>query len=262
MNRYLAIIIFVFVFVFVKSFLIEPNSLVATDYSVEDKNLIGVKVAFITDVHLKRGDFKKIDRIVELTKNHNPNIIILGGDLVSENKKGVLPNINLLVQKLKQIQAPIFSVLGESDWGTNGEKIKTVLESNGVHVLDDSNYRIIINRKYVDIIGLADYKTKNPDINNAFRRTRMPRIVVSHNPDIYYDIMDDASVILSGHTHGGQFILPFTPPLIVSSKFGAEFASGIIKKTHNVMIISKGIGTVGIPARLNCLPEVVFVNFR
>ena len=73
--------------------------------------------------------------------------------------------------------------------------------------------------------------------------------------------MDETNLILAGHTHGGQFILPFSPPLFVGSKFGAEFASGLISKTQNKMIISKGLGMSGLPLRLNCKPEIVIVDF-
>ena len=73
--------------------------------------------------------------------------------------------------------------------------------------------------------------------------------------------MEDVDLILAGHTHGGQFILPFTPPLFVPSKFGVEFASGLINTRSNKMIISKGIGTSVLPLRLNCKPEIVIVDF-
>ena len=66
---------------------------------------------------------------------------------------------------------------------------------------------------------------------------------------------------MAGHTHGGQFVFPFTPPLFVPSKFGSEFASGLITSSKNKMIISKGIGTTGIPLRFNCKPEIVVVDF-
>jgi hypothetical protein len=69
------------------------------------------------------------------------------------------------------------------------------------------------------------------------------------------------SLILAGHTHGGQFVIPYTPPLFVPSKFGAEFASGLVQNTNNKMIVSRGIGTTGIPIRVNCRPEIVVVEF-
>ena len=68
-------------------------------------------------------------------------------------------------------------------------------------------------------------------------------------------------MILAGHTHGGQFVIPMTKPIFVPSKYGSEFASGYVKKTNNRMIISKGLGTTGIPVRLNCKPEITVVDF-
>ena len=115
--------------------------------------------------------------------------------------------------------------------------------------------------KYVDIIGIPDRKTQEIDMPSAYYRTQLPRIAISHNPDVYYDIIDRTSMIFAGHTHGGQFVLPFMRPLFVPSKYGAKFASGLITPERNQMIISKGLGTSILPVRLNCKPEIVIVDF-
>ena len=84
---------------------------------------------------------------------------------------------------------------------------------------------------------------------------------MTHNPDVYFDIIDGVNLILAGHTHGGQFVIPMTKPLFVPSKYGSELASGLVKKTRNKIIISKGLGTTGIPVRFNCKPEITIVDF-
>ena len=73
--------------------------------------------------------------------------------------------------------------------------------------------------------------------------------------------MDEVTLIFAGHTHGGQIIIPYTPALFVDSKFGSKLASGLVTDTGNPMIISRGLGTTGLPIRLNCKPEIVVVEF-
>ena len=68
-------------------------------------------------------------------------------------------------------------------------------------------------------------------------------------------------MIFAGHTHGGQFIIPYLKPLFIPSKYGAEFAFGLVKPSDNQMIISKGLGTSILPIRINCKPEIVIVDF-
>ena len=69
------------------------------------------------------------------------------------------------------------------------------------------------------------------------------------------------TLVLAGHTHGGQFVIPFLGPFFVPSKYGTELASGLIQKTNNKLIVSKGLGTTVIPIRFNCRPEITLVQF-
>ena len=261
MNKQTIILLALIVFVLFRSFIVEPNSLEVTKYEIQDSQLAGARIVFLSDFHLKKHDYKRLNQVVKLTKKQNPDIVLIGGDFARGHDASATMDINIAAQKLNLIDVPIYAVLGESDWWADGKGITQGLQDNGIYVLENSSRRTVLSKKYVDIIGIADVTTRQPNIDLAMTRTKKPRIVITHNPDIYYDIIDDVSLILAGHTHGGQFVFPFTPPLFVPSKFGAEFASGLISSAHNKMIISKGIGTTGFPVRFNCKPEIVVVDF-
>ncbi len=261
MTKQTMVLLVLIILVVFQSIFVEPNALETTRYEMVNEQLAGIRVVFLSDFHFKKQDYKRINKIVKLTKKQDPDIVLLGGDFArSQNAKANM-DAGLIASKLTLISAPIFAVLGESDWWADGKKITEDLRSNGITVLENSNRRIMVKRRYVDIAGIADMTTRQPNISAALSKTKLPRIIVTHNPDIYYDIIDDVSIIFAGHTHGGQFIFPFTPPLFVPSKFGSEFASGLIESSSNKMIISKGIGTTGIPMRFNCKPEIVVVDF-
>lgn len=255
------VFLIILIYVVFCSLFVEPNALNVTKYEIKDPLLKGIRVAFLSDMHLKRHDYKKLDKITKLTINQHPDLILLGGDYVkSKNLKAGI-DTKIVAQKLRLANVPIVAVLGNYDWWANGGVVAEGFEKNGVSVLENSSKRVIVKQKYIDIVGIADLTTRQVDVDAAMRNTIMPRIVVSHNPDVYYDILDDVDLILAGHTHGGQFILPFSPPMFVPSKYGEEFASGLITPKHNKMIVSKGIGTSKVPFRFNCKPEIVIVDF-
>ena len=255
------VLIVFFAYVLIRCFFIEPNSLVIKKYEIEDNSLQGIRVAFLSDFHLKRREYKKLDKIVNMTNAQNPNVVLLGGDFARGHNIKDTMNPVITAQKLSLINAPTYAVLGENDWWTDGELIAQSLKDSGIRVLDNSAIRIVLKNRYVDIIGLADLTTQQPQISKAFRKTMQPRLVITHNPDIYFDIVNDVNLIFAGHTHGGQFIIPFAKPVYVPSKYGSEFASGVIKKSTNKMVVSRGIGTTGFPVRLNCKPEIIIVDF-
>lgn len=261
MTKQMMVVIVLFVYVLIRSVIIEPNSLEVIKYEIEDNRLQGVRVAFLSDFHLKRRDYNRLDKIVRVTNLQSPDVVLLGGDFANGHNLKNTMNPNIAAQKLSLLNAPVYAVLGNHDWWSDGEAITNALKDSGIRVLENSSVRIVLRKRYVDIVGLADYTTRTPKVGQALKKTMEPRIIITHNPDVYYDIVDKVSLILAGHTHGGQFVIPFAKPIFVPSKYGSEFASGLIKKTVNKMIISKGLGTSILPIRLNCKPEITIIDF-
>ncbi len=262
MTKQMAVFLLLILYLIINGIFIEPNALEVVKYDIEDNRLQGIRVAFLTDFHLKKRDYKRLDNIIQRTNSLKPDIVILGGDFANGKNLKQTMNLDIMAQKLNLLTAKTYAVLGENDWNTDGEAIKKALQSMNIKVLEDSNARTIIKSRYVDIIGISDATTRSARISEAFKRTTKPRIVVTHNPDVYYDIIDDANIILAGHTHGGQFLLPLgNKALFASSRYGSKFAHGLIKETYNKMVVSKGLGLKGIPLRINCKPEITVINF-
>ncbi len=261
MNKQLLILLVIILYFFGVSYFYEPNSLKVTKYEIEDNYLQGIRIAFLSDLHLKRNDYRRLNKIVKVTNEQRPDIVFLGGDYANGHDYKKTMDMDLVGAKLSLISAPKYSVLGNHDWWADGTKISSALRRNGVIVLENSHMRTVIKRRFIDIIGLADLDTRKVNVIQAMNGTHNPRIVLMHNPDSYYDIMGKVNLILAGHTHGGQFVLPFCPPIFVPSKYGTKFARGLIKETANKMIVSKGLGTSIVPLRFNCKPEIIIVDF-
>lgn len=256
------VILAVVLFLFLKVFVLEPNALEVRDYWIEDYRLDGLKIAFLSDFNLKKNEYGRLKKIVHTTIDQKPDIVVLGGDIVYDHDLSKSIDIDKFAYVINNIQVPVYAVLGDDDWKTNNSKtISETLKKNGINVASNSAFRNRIKGKAIYIAGVKDKTSEQPNITRALYGTRHPRILLSHNPDIYYDVMEDVSVILAGHTHGGQVVIPYMPALFVPSQFGSKFAGGMIKETNNTMIISRGLGTNKFPGRLNCKPEIVMVHF-
>ena len=107
---------------------------------------------------------------------------------------------------------------------------------------------------------MDDLQTGIPNIETALFNTQSPRILITHSPDIYYNVKDSVDLILAGHVHGGQVRLPLIGALLVPSKYGNKFACGDFKETQNRMIITKGLGTSILSVRFNAAPEIVVLE--
>ncbi len=261
MSKQALVITVIIVYIIIRSLIIEPNSIKITRYEIESNDLRGIKIAFLSDFHLKRNDYKRLDRIIKLTNKENPNIVFLGGDFAKYPDKNKNMNMDIVANNLKLLNAPKYAVLGDDDLKSDYKGIKLAFEKYKIPILENRAVRTITGGRYLDIIGLDDIATRDVNITKAMKRTRLPRIVLTHNPDIYYDLLDDVTLILAGHTHGGQIVIPMTAPMFVPSRYGVQFASGLQTPKDNKIIISRGLGTDRFPARLNCEPEIVIVDF-
>ena len=210
MTKETMVIIAFFAFVLIRSFIIEPNALEVVRYEIGDSQLQGIRAAFLSDFHLKRRDYKRLDKIVNLTNKQNPNIVLLGGDFANGHNIKATMAPAIMASKLSLLNAPTYAVLGNNDWWTDGNSIIDSLKSNDIKVLEDTSVRLNLRNRSVDIVGISDLTTQQPKISQALRRTGTPRIIITHNPDIYFDILDNVNLILAGHTHGGQLVIPFT----------------------------------------------------
>lgn len=259
MSKEHLITIVVVIYLIFHIFVLEPNMLQVTQYEIEDKSLDGVKIVFFSDLHIKRHEYKRIDKLIKAINKQNPDIVISGGDYAPSKNYSEMMDPDILGQKLSLIDAPVFSVLGEYDWYADGQDIAKNLQKNRIRVLENSSLKAPAKKRYVSIVGYADATTRTIKAAKSARGATKPRILVTHNPDVYYNVIEEYNLILAGHTHGGQIVIPFIPPLFSSSRY--KFNNGLIKSGQNPMIITKGLGAPGFRGRFNCKPEIVVINF-
>lgn len=250
--------------------LIEPNRLVVRQETIQIDNwpreLSGLRIAMIGDIHTG-GPFineKKLRKIVDLTNQQHPDLIVLLGDYMSPNSwhsHVVEPEITAAV--LKDLSAPlgVYSVLGNHDWWYGGERVRRALEANGIHVLDEEVAEIKWHGSSFWLIGFADLWTRPQHIQETINKVPLgaANIGLSHNPDIFIH-MKAMPLMLAAHTHGGQVKLPILGTPIVPSYFGPRYTAGHVFEQGRHMFVTTGIGTSILPVRFRVPPEIVFLT--
>ncbi len=251
MLKIMLTIIFV---LFIWSFFIEPELLVVKHYKTDV--LKGIRIVFVSDFHISKYRKNRLERVVKLINKQNPDIVLSGGDFIKGHDGKHTLAIEEQAEILKKIKAPFVTVLGNHDGWYDKKRVTRVLKESGFTVLENTD----IQFKDIYIAGVEDIQTGTPDVVKALSGTGGNAILITHSPDIYYDVKTPVKLILAGHTHGGQVSFPVFGAPIVPSKYGSKFARRVINETENTMIITKGIGTSILPVRFCSVPEIVVIN--
>ena len=252
-------------------FFIEPNRLVLRQETIQidnwPKELTGLRIGLIGDIHTG-GPFineQKLRKIVDLTNQQKPDLIVLLGDYMSPNSwhsHRVEPEITAAV--LKDLRAPlgVYSILGNHDWWYDGEKVRRALEANGIRVLDEEVAEVKWRDSSFWLIGFADLWTRPQHIQETIRKVPEGAITIglSHNPDIFIHMPRTMPLMLAAHTHGGQVNLPVIGTPITPSYFGPRYTAGHVFENDHHMFVTTGIGTSILPVRFRVPPEIVILT--
>lgn len=244
----------VLLILFIWGFFIEPELLTVKRY--KSKNLGGKKIVFASDFHIGKYDCSRLRRIVNKINSLKPDIVLSGGDFIKGHSGRHSMPIEKIAEELGKIDAPMITVLGNHDITFDKFSVKNTLEKKGIIILDNNSTRI----DGICVAGVGDKRVNASQISLALENTDGLSILLSHTPDIYYDVKEDVDLILAGHVHGGQVRIPFIGALICPSKFGTKFSCGDFKETQNRMIVTRGLGTSILNVRFCDIPEIVVIE--
>ncbi len=264
MFKLLLILLFIIALIlFIDTCFIEPNRLIKVEYKIKNPDMKGLKAVFVSDFHIKKHGAKRLQKIVDMIKAQNPDIILCTGDFAAEHKLKTSYDIKKTAKALGGIKTKygFYTVLGNHDNLADGDYIAEQLRNNGIVILENSNTHINYNGKNIYIAGLADLQTREPDVEKALEGCETPTIMLTHTPDTFPDIPERVTLTLAGHTHGGQIRMPFVGAILIPSDYGEKYAVGLKHKNNKTMLVTKGMGTSILPWRFNCTPEIVVINF-
>jgi predicted MPP superfamily phosphohydrolase len=252
-------------------FVIEPNRLVVHYEAVKIENwptgLSGLRIALISDIHTGAWyiDDRKLQRIVELTNQQQPDLIVLLGDyMVSNNWHGHRVEPEVTAAALKNLKAPlgVYAVLGNHDWWYDGDKVRRAFEQNGIPVLEDEVAEVKWRDTSIWLAGLGDLWTRGAHINQTLAKVPPGATVIAltHNPDIFPRLPQTVPLLLAGHTHGGQVTFPLIGAAVVPSDFGQKYTAGHVYENGHHLFVTTGIGTSIMPVRFRVPPEIAVLT--
>ncbi|QVK18587.1 metallophosphoesterase [Mycoplasmatota bacterium] len=262
-------VIFLLIIIFLLMFLytfIERYWIQIKHYKIKmrKKSFAGFKIVFLSDIHHSKIVTKRyIKNIVEKVNELKPDIIILGGDYVSSELKYVGP----VFDELKRLNASkgVYGVLGNHDIYVSKDKVLTAMKNANIKPLDNQSYWINHLNDHIKLGGVSDFLYDKPDISNTISDVSSDDfvILVSHNPDYIEEIKNyPIDLMLSGHTHGGQVTIFGMYAPYIPSNYHQKFRSGLKTINEIKLIITNGVGVVGLPIRFFARPQIVMIELK
>ena len=213
--------------------------------------LSGLRIGFLTDLHRSLVvSHEMADVAVRALLAEQPDLILLGGDYVTWGDRRY---VGAAAEALAPLTAPhgVFAILGNHD---DDKDMPTALTAKGLTVLRDARTRLRIRGESLDIAGIRFWTRKVADIARIVRGASTNLILLAHTPSRLPEAVALAiPLMLSGHTHGGQIVLPGLGA-IAAREF--PVVAGSARREGTAVFVSRGVGTMYVPVRLNCPPEV------
>lgn len=219
--------------------------------------LNGLRVALLTDIHhsaLVGAD--DVSAAVNLALSLKPDVIALGGDYVTFGDPAYVEPV---AELLAPLTAPhgVFAILGNHD---NDKDMPAALGRRGFTVLKDQRTRIALKGEHLVMAGIRFWTRRGTDIERVVKNARDTVVLLAHDPRRLTEAAAlNVPAVLSGHTHGGQIVVPGIGAL---AKTRFPILEGLGQRATTSIFVSRGIGTVYVPIRINCPPEVALVTLQ
>jgi predicted MPP superfamily phosphohydrolase len=217
-----------------------------------------IRVALLSDIHIGNGamDAGRLGRILDRVTLLRPDLVLIAGDFIAGADPGAgaaaAPALTAAFARLRPRLGTV-AVLGNHDLWTGPSAIRGALERAGVTVLQNQ----AVARGPVAIAGLADVFTDQQNVAatwSALRTLPGARIVLTHSPDGAERLPADAQLVLAGHTHCGQVVLPLIGA--VDPVALLRFACGAYRVAGRMIIVSGGLGASALPVRFGAPPDL------
>jgi predicted MPP superfamily phosphohydrolase len=219
--------------------------------------LRGLRLGVLTDFHRSQTvSHELVTAAVDMLMAERPDLIVLGGDYVTwRDPRYVHP----AAEALARLSAPhgVIAILGNHD---DERETPAALAAKGFTVLKDARTRLTIRGEVIDFAGIRFWTYKVADIAAVLRGAVPHTILLAHSPKRLAEAIQLAvPAVISGHTHGGQIVLPG-----IGAIAAREFPviAGLEQRQGTTIFVSRGVGTVYVPVRINCPPEVAVLTLE
>lgn len=243
---------------------IEPNWLEVVSIKLTIPNLTPAfnqfKIVQISDLHISHFmPEKRLDRIVKLVNQQQPDAIAITGDFITKGETNYLKRLETKLSQLHS-QSATLAVLGNHDHGKKAtDKLKQALVASQIINLDNQVYTIEREQEKLVFAGVDDPYWGKGDLAKVVAQLpkNSPAILLVHEPDFIEESAKTHkfALQLSGHSHGGQIKLPFQTPLILPYG-GKKYFVGLNQVEDTMVYTNRGLGMTALPLRFGSRPEI------
>ena len=219
--------------------------------------LDGLRISLITDIHHSRlVPADDIVRALDLAMSAKPDLVVLGGDYVTFGDRAF---VGPVAELLATLNAPhgVFAILGNHD---DDRDMPAALTDKGFVVLKDQRTDVSIRGEMLTLAGIRFWTRRAANIARLLKGSPGTTLLLAHDPRRLAEAAElKVPAVLSGHTHGGQVVLPGVGAI---ARRSFPVLEGLGERDETSIFVSRGVGTVYVPVRINCPPEVALITLR
>lgn len=230
----------------------------------------GLRVAQISDIHMGGWmDRERFQQVADILIAQKPDLLLITGDFLighyySNSSTQSLDDLAAVLSPLAK-SIPSFAILGNHDYWTNAEAVRQMLSVSAIPDLTNAVFTLRNNGARLHLCGVDDVWEGTPRL--GLLASQLPvgdaAILLAHEPDFADKSVKTGmfDLQLSGHTHGGQVVLPFLGPPILPH-LGRKYPSGLYRVGNMHLYTNRGVGMAKLPIRLNCPPEITIFQLE
>lgn len=227
-----------------------------------------IRLVLFSDIHVHGPDMppERVERIVDQINALRPDVVIAAGDFVGDSWIGREYPASEAIAPLRALRARfgVYAVLGNNDYDADSRAVVGALEAAGVRVLMNNAVRAgplaIGGVDGAIFLSKKKWWARRAKTYAALERTPGSKILVAHRPDEFTAAPPWIPLVLAGHTHCGQIVLPLIGPVETGSDYGTKYLCGIIRDGPKTLVVTGGVGTSHLPLRIGAPPDIWLIS--
>lgn len=258
----------------VYSMFVEPNWLKVENVKLKLPRLprvfSGFRMGQISDIHM--GGWMNVDRfrhVADVVIVQKPDVLLITGDFLTGHRfnDGSMQDVKDLTTVLSPLakSIPTFAILGNHDYWSNPEAVREMLRVCEIPDLTNTVFRLTREDKHLYLCGVDDIWEGDVRLDDVVSQLmdNSAAILLAHEPDFADTSAATGKFDLqiSGHSHGGQVVIPFVGPPILPY-LGRKYPSGLYKVVEMFQYTNRGVGMITPAVRFNCLPEITIFTLQ
>ena len=229
-------------------------------------NFNNYKILNLTDIHLGQWiNPEYLDELIDYVNTLNIDLITLTGDYFSYNLEDYDKSLEKSLKKLKTREGK-YGILGNHDHWMSADRVREIFKNANIVDLSNDVVTLKKNGDCMNLCGVDSYTVCADNLDKVISKMpkNIPSILLAHEPDFAQESSQTGlfDLQISGHSHGGQFIIPGFETTPFRGPNSTRYPVGLYKVGDMIQYTSKGLGTNSFRIRINCKPEITIITLK